>query len=316
MRRGLLAAAGLTVALVLPPATATAAVTVGPDVNVSAVENWGCGPGPCTFVNVQHPAATLTAPFDGVVVRWRVQTVDGGGGSGPMSLRVVRQLPGGAFTGAGTSATETIVAGAVRTVPTRLPVQAGDYLGVNMPVEPAGIALLAIPLPGTSFSIWDPALGDGEVRAATSPNFDAQTMLYNADVEPDCDGDDFGDETQDPDSTTCIPRRCAGKQATIVGSSQIGDTLVGTQKADVIASVDGNDRVLGRGGNDTICGGDGSDRLLGGAGRDRLIGQAGRDKLSGQAGKDALKGGGGKDTCAGGGGSDSGSRCETESSLG
>jgi hypothetical protein len=316
MRRGLVGIVGITAALLLT-GTAPAAVTVGPDVNVSAVENWSCNPGPCTFVNTQHPAANLTVPFDGVVVRWRVQTVSTGSGSGPMSLKVLRQLPGGAFTGAGTSAPETIVAGAVRTVPTRLPVQTGDYLGANMPVDPpGGIALLALPLPGTLFSIWEPALGDGEVRAATFPNFDAQAMLYNADVEPDCDRDAFGDETQDADSTTCIPRSCASKKATIVGSAQVGDRLVGTSKADVIASVAGNDRVLGGGGNDTICGGVGADRLLGGPGRDRLIGQAGGDKLSGQAGKDALTGGGGKDTCAGGGGNDSGSRCETESSLG
>jgi RTX calcium-binding nonapeptide repeat (4 copies) len=299
----------------LPPTTASAAVTVGPDVNVSAVENWSCNPGPCTFVNVQHSTATLTVPFDGVVVRWRVQTVDSGGGSGPMSLKVLRQLPGGAFTGAGTSPTEVIVAGAVRTVPTRLPVRAGDYIGVNMPVQPAGIALLALPLPGVSFSIWEPALGDGEVRAATSPNLDAQTMLYNADVEPDCDGDGFGDETQDPDTTTCIPRRCAGKQATIVGSSQLGDVIVGTPGNDVIASVDGDDRVLGKGGNDTICGGSGRDRLIGGPGRDRLIGQAGKDRLLGQDGIDNLTGGSGNDTCNGGGGRDRGLGCETSGSI-
>jgi hypothetical protein len=242
-----------------------------------------------------------------------------------VSLNVLRPLPGGAFTEAGTSATETIVAGAVRTVPTRLPVQGGDYLGVNMPTDPPGqLGLLAVPLPGAVFGIWEPALGDGEVRAATEIRPDDLTMLYNADVEPDCDRDAFGDETQDPDSTTCIPRSCAGKKATIVGSSQEGDRLVGTPKPDVIASVDGNDRVLGRGGNDTICGGDGRDRILGGPGRDRLIGEAGRDKLNGQAGgdklngqagKDVLKGGGGKDTCAGGGGRDRDSGCETSTST-
>lgn len=30
-------------------------------------------------------------------------------------------------------------------------------------------------------------------------------MLINADVEPDCDDDGFGDETQDPDTSVCLP---------------------------------------------------------------------------------------------------------------
>jgi hypothetical protein len=29
--------------------------------------------------------------------------------------------------------------------------------------------------------------------------------LFNADVEPDCDQDGFGDETQDPDTSACNP---------------------------------------------------------------------------------------------------------------
>ena len=63
--------------------------------------------------------------------------------------------------------------------------------------------------------------------------------------------------------------RCAGRGATIVGSSR-GEKLVGTQGADVIAGLGGADRIFGRGGNDVICGGKGRDVLRGGPGRNRL----------------------------------------------
>lgn len=106
--------------------------------------------------------------------------------------------------------------------------------------------------------------------------------------------------------------RCAGKTATIVGTSG-RDRLRGTSHADVIVALGGNDTISGLDGNDTICGGagndkisggDGSDREYGEAGRDTLSGGDGKDKLSGGTGDDKLSGGDGKDTLSGGGGKD------------
>jgi uncharacterized delta-60 repeat protein len=122
-------------------------------------------------------------------------------------------------------------------------------------------------------------------------------------------------------SLTQVPR-CAGKRATIVGSSR-ANRLKGTRRADVIVALGGNDRIVAGRGNDMICGGDGNDRIDGGLGNDRVYGQNGNDKLGGASGKDTLSGGNGKDHLSGGSGRDSctgnagkdGGRCERARSL-
>jgi hypothetical protein len=98
-------------------------------------------------------------------------------------------------------------------------------------------------------------------------------------------------------------RRCAGRQATQVGTSG-RDILGGTRKRDVIAALGGRDVVRGLGARDRICGGAGADRILGGAGRDRLLGAGGSDLLKGGRARDTLKGGKGRDTLRGGPGKD------------
>ena len=102
---------------------------------------------------------------------------------------------------------------------------------------------------------------------------------------------------------TKVPR-CAGKQATIVGSAR-SDRLKGTRRNDVIVALGGNDKVDGGRGNDLICAGNGNDKIAGGLGNDRLYGQDGKDKLAGASGKDQLDGGSGKDQLSGGSGRDS-----------
>jgi uncharacterized delta-60 repeat protein len=97
--------------------------------------------------------------------------------------------------------------------------------------------------------------------------------------------------------------RCAGKAATIVGTSG-RDTLKGTRRADVIVGLGGSDKISGLGGNDVICGGSGNDRISGGSGSDSIYGEAGKDTLGGGAGNDKLSGGAGNDKLSGGAGKD------------
>jgi dipeptidyl aminopeptidase/acylaminoacyl peptidase len=77
------------------------------------------------------------------------------------------------------------------------------------------------------------------------------------------------------------PVKCAGKRATLVGTSG-KDRLKGTSGKDVIAGLGGKDKLLGLGKKDRLCGG------------------GGKDKLNGGGGKDYLNGGGGEDVCKGG----------------
>lgn len=88
--------------------------------------------------------------------------------------------------------------------------------------------------------------------------------------------------------------RCAGKEATIIGSPG-KDKIRGTRRNDVIVALGGNDVISGLNGNDVICAGAGNDVLSGGRGRDTLRGEAGKDKLVGGPGRDRLVGGAGRD---------------------
>jgi Ca2+-binding RTX toxin-like protein len=70
--------------------------------------------------------------------------------------------------------------------------------------------------------------------------------------------------------------------AALITGTPGNDTLVGTNKSDVI---------LGQGGNDTLRGANQSDDLRGGPGNDTIYGELGADVLRGQAGDDNLYGG-------------------------
>jgi Ca2+-binding RTX toxin-like protein len=308
-RAGLLSAGAATLALALP-AAAAGKVTIGEDTRVAASGSAGCV-GACTVATLQHPTSALAVPFDGVVVRWRVR---GAGPPSQISLRVLRRpVGGGAFSGAGTSAPAAVIAGGERTFDTALPTLAGDLIALNLPGSAS--VELRTGLLGASWVSWIPQLGDAESPGrAPSDTTPDEALVFNADIEPDCDRDGRGDESQDFDLLNCNPPPCAGRKPTIVGSLG-NDNLKGTPGPDVILASIGDDKVAAGAGNDTVCGGKNRDRLAGGAGKDRLFGELGKDVLLGERGRDRLKGQGGKDKCKGGPGRDRGSSCEKARSV-
>ncbi|MGI8460860.1 MAG: hypothetical protein ACR2OC_04365 [Solirubrobacterales bacterium] len=102
--------------------------------------------------------------------------------------------------------------------------------------------------------------------------------------------------------------RCAGKDATIIGTTG-NDVIAGTNEKDVIVTGSGNDKVKAGGDKDVICGNDGNDKLRGGGGgdvikgakgNDRLVAQGGNDRPTGGPGDDRLEGGSGRDRVSGG----------------
>jgi hypothetical protein len=307
-RAGLLCTGAAILALAFPVA-GVAKVTIGEDTSVAGDDTFVCPSGStCTFVQAAHGARPVTAPFDGVIVRWRMRAAV----TGNFKLRVVRPLGAGLFTGAGTTAETPVVSGGERTLNTALPVLAGDLIGVDIP----GDGVTAIDrrsAVGGLVHQFTPTLFDGEMPRAPSESF-PEALVLNADIEPDCDRDGRGDESQDPDLLTCNPPPCAGRKPTIVGSLG-NDVLKGTPGPDVILASIGDDRVDAGAGNDTVCGGKNKDRLSGGAGRDRLFGELGKDVLLGRSGRDVLKGLGGRDTCKGGRGRDKGVSCERARSI-
>jgi hypothetical protein len=329
---GLLAA---TLALAVP-ASASGAVTIGSNLAGAANFLFGCGNNTCTVTQrdllVSATASGgLVAPSDGVVVRWRIKV--GPNGTTPVALRIIRRPEpvSEASTGGGTGPTVTPPANQTSTYDVQLPIFAGNSVGIDCCATPAGGSNVFSSSSGATLVGWDPALVDN--APARSPNvspaaFNDLQLLVNADIEPDCDNDGLGDETQDPNISSCAPPppgttpppigipppgsppgtppvTCRGLNATIVGTEG-SDVRTASQGQDVIAGLGGNDTLSGLGGKDVICGGRGKDTLRGGKGKDTLLGQKG---------KDTLRGGGGKDVCKGGKGNDTASKCEVEKSI-
>jgi hypothetical protein len=205
---GALAVVGM---LLGAPSSGLAAVTLGSDLSRPADLRISHPSSTFSLANVILPGRTLTSPTNGVVTRWRIKT--DGGAAGPFSLRVFRpNLATGTGTGVATGPPESPAAGqTLHTFPARLPIAAGDGIGINgspsspptpQPGQPFGAYLADHP--GALLVVWVPALGDGETRAPSGTEPDTE-LLVNADVEPDQDGDGFGDESQDQCRTDNVP---------------------------------------------------------------------------------------------------------------
>jgi RTX calcium-binding nonapeptide repeat (4 copies) len=293
-RRKLALCAVVGAAALAAPSASQAAITIGSDLGPAPANGLACVANPsCTWANTALPGQQVTSPIDGVVARWRIRVASTPGAD--LRLKVIRPA-GGAHTGVNTSATQSLAASAIdqtHVFPTSQPIVTGDQIALdvdgdgeagNLVIETAG------PMMGVTELRWVPSLLDGETRTPTNTFTDNGELLVNADVEPDCDQDGLGDETQDSDTSSCNPpsvppAQCDGKQPTIFGTTG-NDVLRGTNKKDVIAALSGDDQVRGRNAKDMICGGEGNDFLKGGNGKDALHGEDGTDTCNGGRGKD------------------------------
>jgi hypothetical protein len=192
----------LLLLLLVGASSANASVTIGPALpKTPPSSSEACGGAiTATFSNASLAPATglASSPIDGVVVRWRAWVEAGSSQPGP-SLRIVRSTGAGTFTGAGTSAQVAPYDGAGGPFATRLPIKAGDRIGIELSCEGmSGPGVGTVSESGDGLAYWNPGLVDGAMPGsapfATAP---ATGALVNADVEPDADGDGFGDETQD-----------------------------------------------------------------------------------------------------------------------
>jgi hypothetical protein len=305
LARTIPAAALVATALMAVPSGASAATTIG-----QTVSPGNCTAGP-TRLQTTSPGNLYAAPSDGVITSWSFQA---GAAVPSLKFKVGRPAGGNLYTIIGESALVTPSPNILNTFPIRLSVLAGDLIGFYVGVAgQCGIT----PIAGFVHS----AAG-GDIVPPNQATFTPQPaqmvqLDVSAQLEPDCDKDGFGDETQDQNLSNCAPgtipppapgaatATCKGKPATIVGTNG-SDVRVASPGRDVIAGLGGNDTLSGLAGNDLICGGAGKDNLKGGKGKDTLLGQKG---------KDTLKGGGSRDFCKGGKGNDTASACEVEKSI-
>jgi hypothetical protein len=167
---------------------ASAATQIGQTFNADEA----CGEDPITLLQSGSPGGQYAAPFSGVITSWSFQA--GAVAPQQLKLKVGRAAGGDSFRMVGESAVQSPTANALNTYPTRVSVEAGDVIGLFIfgVDPPCGRAM-----PGYQFRF---ALGDpspGTTTSYAAPAEDAQ-LDVSAILEPDCDSDGLGDETQDP----------------------------------------------------------------------------------------------------------------------
>ena len=295
--------AGAVFATLAAPSGAGAAVSLGQ----TGAPNLSCDD---QFYLVQSASegdpsyAVPQGPY-GVITSWSFQGYGGDAGPGTGRLFVWRPTAApNQFIYVDSTSPEVFVAGVVKTFAARLPVQAGDVLGMSAS-KPCLLGGPGRPV-GDEVRYFGSATEPLKGSTQTTTNVESGwRILIAANVEPDSDRDGFGDETQDQCPTNATTQgpcpqppapqpTCKGKSATIIGTPG-NDVGKGSSGKDVMVGLGGNDKLSGLAGNDTICGGSGKDTLNGGKGKDTLFGQKGKDTLKGGPSKDKLKGGAGRD---------------------
>jgi hypothetical protein len=151
-----------------------------------------------TYIQTADPGNHYMVPFDGVITQWSYQsdsTPPGG-----IRFKVGRTSPGADLslntdiTIVGQSATETLAPSALNTYGTQIPVKAGDRIGEFIPDDCS-----------RQDSLYTDHYFDADVQPGVTELFTVEDFQQDisAVVEPDCDKDGLGDETQDADLSTC-----------------------------------------------------------------------------------------------------------------
>lgn len=177
----------------------------------------------------------------GVITEWR--HLAGAFPDQTLRLRVFVAGPANTFTAVAESENRTLTPSTLNSFPARIPVAGGELIGLNN--GPAGQSNTSCVYVNTSdpadqaFSSGDnvsPPLGASAGYLAIGE----RRVNIAAVLEPDCDRDGFGDETQDPDIASCSPAdttapdttitkgpkpKTKKKQATIEFSSEAGATF-------------------------------------------------------------------------------------------
>lgn len=181
-------------------ATGPAAIDFGSNLSATPSQGLSCAGSSCTLWNgalaAGSTAGTVAAPIDGVIVSFTLRTKQGFGWA-PVRLRVVR-ANGQQWGGLGASTPDVTPSDEAgqQTFDVRLPIEAGDYVGLETDDGVKGIYADASPVTGSTIQIEQPKLPAG--GAPQDVGFIATSeLLLRARVEPDSDADGYGDVTQD-----------------------------------------------------------------------------------------------------------------------
>jgi hypothetical protein len=199
VRRRLVAAI-TTVAL---GACATAASDAGAATELGSLAPSGTTGGCFGCATIQAAEGTAgtsyVTPTSGVIVSWSMR---GGSGSGSSTLLVWRPDGASRFRLVAESEPGLTTPNSASPYPTRIPVAAGDHLGLRTGDSPGGVAATfpsADAADVTFDALGGPMQGQtvgagGDVGASINPNY---LVNVAATLEPDVDADGYGDESQD-----------------------------------------------------------------------------------------------------------------------
>jgi hypothetical protein len=132
---------------------------------------------PCATLQKQLPGATLSAPIDGVIVRWRF--ADGTAGH-HYRLRVMRPLGGLSFQAIVSSAQATPSGFGLETFPAAIPVQVGDQIAIELD---AGGTVAARTVAGARETFFKDPFADGVAVTGVEPMSERE-LGFNADIQP------------------------------------------------------------------------------------------------------------------------------------
>jgi hypothetical protein len=165
----------------------------------------------CGTTNIAQSAEagppSYVVPSQGVITAWQHRAHASGGDGRLLVWDGPAVSP---LTLVGRSEIEVYTGGQLQSFPTRIPVSGGDVLGLRVHSMNAGCTFFtgagdtAIGRGGAP----DIVPGDSMTTTSTLPN---QRVNVSATLEPDADGDGFGDETQD---------QCLGTAGTASGCPQ------------------------------------------------------------------------------------------------
>jgi hypothetical protein len=195
-----LAIAGLGLAA---PTGASAATTLGE--TFAPTGDLSCGGPNYEVVQVHRASGTsYAAPSAGVLTSWSFEASTLA--STTLTLRVYR--PTGTpqqFTPIAEAGTPQVIAqsSGLHAFLTQIPVQTGDLIGIHSTAGPCGSGTTS------SGDVYDAHLGTpGAIPIGTPTTFSEGFQLIfdiSAKLEPDCDKDGLGDETQDPNPSVVCP---------------------------------------------------------------------------------------------------------------
>lgn len=173
--------------------TALAATTVG-----ETGPGTACGGGTVFFQGATNGGASYTVPTGGgVITSWSTQAGAGAGQSA--ALKLLRPINATDYTVTGTSSVVPLLESAANTFEVRIPVTGEETLGYWFPPSAIQDCLINTGNFGDvlrykSGQYPEPGVGDTQTGTVDVHGY---RVNIRAEVEPDADGDGYGDESQD-----------------------------------------------------------------------------------------------------------------------